>query len=92
VDHPDFHLSFAKICEVRGYPDGDKIDTIVREIISNVRKKGDIAIKEYTHDLDSFAIESAGFAFSDSDFSKAESAICDEEKKALNIAAERIST
>ena len=92
MDHPDFHLSFAKICEVRGYPDGDKIDTIVREIISNVRKKGDIAIKEYTHDLDSFAIESAGFAFSDSDFSKAESAICDEEKKALNIAAERIST
>ncbi|AKG20880.1 histidinol dehydrogenase [Calothrix sp. 336/3] len=84
----DFSMQFLALVNERREATVDVSGT-VREIIADVKARGDIAVKDYTHRFDHFQPESLRLT---ADFIAQQAAKCSPQVKAsLAVAAERIS-
>ncbi|QGT78630.1 histidinol dehydrogenase [Guyparkeria halophila] len=69
----------------------DRVETIVRDILADVRKRGDAAVVEHTRRLDRLEVDSAGaLELSAERLDTALAAIPAEVREALELAAERL--
>ena len=68
----------------------EQTENTVNHILSEVRNKGDEAVRKYTKKFDGFLPED--IEISDAEFAEAEKVISDELKKAIGIARENITT
>jgi histidinol dehydrogenase len=66
------------------------VEPIVREIISNVRRRGDEALAEYTRQFDGAALTPAMMHVNDTEFAQAERDISEQLRAALYAAIENI--
>lgn len=82
---------FNKFFVKRDFADeNSQTNKTVREIINNVKNKGDEAIFAYTKKLDDFSINSENYYFKKDEIKAAYKAISEEEITALKFAADRI--
>lgn len=66
------------------------VDAAVRDIIADVRERGDEALVEYTQRFDSFELTPATLRVDDKEITAAAGAVDAETREALELAAERI--
>jgi histidinol dehydrogenase len=85
----DFAARFAGIVDDRRDADAD-VSAVVRDIIADVRARGDAALQDYTQKFDAVDLSAVGARVSDADVKKAV-ARCDAQAlAALKVAADRI--
>jgi histidinol dehydrogenase len=86
---PDFEARFAAIVDARRDNDND-VSAVVKEIIADVRYRGDASLIEYTQRFEQFDLNAAGMRVTDEDVRKAIQHCEPRALKALHIAADRI--
>ncbi len=88
----EFWPALEKILAWEGVSD-DKVNTIVREILTAVRERGDAALLEYTNRFDRMSVSSmAELEIPQERLHKALDAIPAEQREALEKSAERVRT
>ena len=85
----DFDLRFEELLGAKRETSID-VDNTVREIISNVREKGDAALFEYTSRFDRLTLTADNLRVSQDEISQAVQAVDDETMAALTLARDRI--
>ncbi len=85
-----FQAKFDAIVE-RGEESGREVEEVVLGIISDVRKRGDEALLEYTHRFDRLDCDAAGLEITDAEFEKAFAQIDEKDLAALKVAVERVA-
>ena len=79
-----------KKLDERGNVDDSKALAIVKDIIKNIKERGDEALIEYTNRFDSPVVNLSNFKVSDEEIKNAFNSISDELKETFKIAKERI--
>ena len=86
----DFQAQLDSLLAWEGVSD-DQVNTTVREVIKNIRSRGDEALVEYTNKFDRMSASSmAELTISVDQLDKALSNIPADQRKALELAAERV--
>lgn len=85
-----FQAKFDAIVE-RGEESGREVEEVVLGIISDVRKRGDEALLEYTHRFDRLECDAAGLEITEADFEKAFAQVDERDLAALKLAVERVA-
>lgn len=70
--------------------DSPDVDAVVADIIADVRARGDDAVIELTARFDRLELSSDTLAFSESEIDAFCASVCDEDRAALELAADRI--
>lgn len=86
---PGFEEDFAALLGAKRETSEDVART-VRAIIDDVRKRGDAALLEYTNRFDRFGSDATSLRVTTADIEDALSRISDEQRQALELAADRI--
>ncbi|SFA80317.1 histidinol dehydrogenase [Poseidonocella pacifica] len=86
---PDFETAFAALLSAKR-EDSPDVDATVADIIADVRARGDAALLEYTAKFDRLELEAGGLAFSAQEVDELCARVSDEDRAALEHAAERI--
>lgn len=87
---PDFNASLMQILEVK-VQENESIDKVAADIIADVKKRGDIAVLEYTNRFDRLAIaDPALLEIPITECQAALASLSEERRKALQTAADRI--
>ena len=86
---PDFEARFVALLAMKR-EDSPDVDDIVAGIIADVRTRGDLAVLELTEKFDRMAITADKLRFSDMEIDALCAQVSDEERAALELAAERI--
>ncbi len=87
----DFDRKFAAILG-RGGEIGQEVEQIVRDIIADVRKRGDAAVLDYTRRFDKQEADSvAALEVTEDDFNEAFARVEDADIAALKLAVERVA-
>lgn len=85
----EFETQFAALLSAKR-EDSPEVDTIVADIIADVRARGDAAVIDYTERFDRLTLTSETLRLSDSEIDALVAQVPDEERAALELAAERI--
>ncbi|MCH2164800.1 MAG: histidinol dehydrogenase [Marinovum sp.] len=88
-DAPDFEAQFQTLLSAKR-EDSPDVDVVVADIIADVRARGDAAVLELTERFDRLALEAEGLAFSAEEVDAFIAKVNPEERRALELAAERI--
>lgn len=86
---PDFEPRFAALLGAKR-EDSPDVDTAVAEIIADVRARGDLALIELTARFDRLELTAERLAFSPGEIAQAIAQVSDDERAALELAADRI--
>jgi len=70
--------------------DSADVDAVVADIIADVRARGDAAVLELTAKFDRLELDAAGLRFSPDEIEEYCAQVCDEDRAALELAADRI--
>src|SRR5262245_61179285 len=84
-----FEAAFAAFL-AKDRDSGVDVDSVVRDIVSDVRRRGDAAVVEYTIRFDRIAVTAGTLRLSDAEIDGAASAVSDDERAAIGFAAARI--
>jgi histidinol dehydrogenase len=87
---PDFAVRFEALLNDKREMAAD-VDRVARDIIDNVRRRGDIALVEYTEKFDRLALTADRLRISEEAIDTAERAVTAEQRKALLLARDRIA-
>lgn len=87
----DFETAFQTLLSAKR-EDSPDVDAVVAGIIDDVRNRGDVAVIELTAKFDRLELTPATMAFSAEEISDAVRQVSDEDRAALELAAERIRT
>ncbi|MBE1296458.1 MAG: histidinol dehydrogenase [Rhodobacteraceae bacterium] len=85
----DFEAAFAALLSAKR-EDSPDVDAVVAEIIADVRARGDAALIELTAKFDRLELNAEKLAVSEAEVDAAIAGVPAEERKALELAAERI--
>ena len=85
----EFEMSFSKLLNAKR-EDSPDVDHVVAEIISDVRARGDDAVIELTQKFDRLALTAETLKISQDEISKNILKVPEEERMALELAAQRI--
>jgi histidinol dehydrogenase len=85
----DFEARFAALVSAKRETAVD-VETSVRAIIDDVRRRGDAAVIEYTQKFDRLKLTPGGLAITGSEFGEADRTVTAEARAALAFAADRI--
>lgn len=85
----EFEAEFSALLSAKR-EDSPDVDAVVAEIIADVRARGDEAVIELTSKFDRLELTPDTMAFSVDEIEQAISEVSDEERKALELAADRI--
>jgi histidinol dehydrogenase len=85
----DFEAAFATFL-ARDRDSGADVDGVVRDIVADVRRRGDAAVIEYTTRFDRIAVTPGTLRLSDAEIDVAASAASAEQRAAIRFAAARI--
>jgi histidinol dehydrogenase len=86
---PDFEARFAALLGAKR-EDSPDVDATVAEIIADVRKRGDAAVIELTSKFDRLDLTAEALRFSTEEIDAFCAQVSDEERAALELAADRI--
>ena len=87
---PDFRRLFARVVEARREADSD-VAGVVQDILRTVRLGGDNALIQYTQRFDGYSlVEDADWVITPERCEEAYNQITQEQRDALNLAAQRI--
>ncbi|WP_171208887.1 MULTISPECIES: histidinol dehydrogenase [unclassified Ruegeria] len=86
---PDFETGFTALLGAKR-EDSPDVDAVVSKIIEDVRVRGDAAVLELTAKFDRLELTPETMAFSASEIDAAMDSVSDDERAALELAAERI--
>ncbi len=87
--HPEFEADFAAFLSTKREVSED-VDAAVRDIIADVRARGDAALADYTRRFDGIDLAEAGMAVTRAEVDEAVAGVDRETLSALEFAAERI--
>jgi histidinol dehydrogenase len=90
ISEAGFEGKFSAIIE-RGEESGRDVEELVQGIISEVRKRGDEALLEYTKRFDRLDCGAAGLEITEAEFDEAFSQIDPQDLAALKLAVERVA-
>ncbi|WP_224983671.1 histidinol dehydrogenase [Geomonas agri] len=90
IREADFQAKFDAIVE-RGEESGREVEEVVLGIISDVRKRGDEALLEYTRRFDRVECDAAGLEITEEEFAKAFAQVDEKDLAALKLAVERVA-
>ena len=85
----DFDAAFRKLCDMKREGEED-VSRVVRELIADVRARGDAALIELTERFDGVRLTAETFRISDDEIDEAESHVSPKLRAALETAAARI--
>ena len=85
----DFEARFTDLLNAKR-EDSPDVDAIVAGIIHDVRTRGDAALVELTNKFDRMDLTAADLRITDAEIEAAVATVSDEEREALELAAERI--
>ncbi len=86
---PDFETAFADLLAMKR-EQASEVDSIVRGIIEDVRKRGDTALCELTEKFDRMAVASVNLKFTTEEVAAAKALVTAEDMAALVLARDRI--
>ncbi|MCW5747650.1 MAG: histidinol dehydrogenase [Alphaproteobacteria bacterium] len=86
---PDFEAKFAAFL-AKDRDSGVDVDAVVRDIVADVRQRGDAAVVDYTNRFDRIAIGADGLRLSDAEIDGVAAQAPAEQRKAIEFAAGRI--
>lgn len=86
---PDFEAAFTHLLGMKR-EDSPDVDAIVAGIIAEVRARGDQALIDYTAKFDRMNVTAEGLRFTDAEIDALVAQVSDEDRTALELAAERI--
>ncbi|TXL77671.1 histidinol dehydrogenase [Vineibacter terrae] len=86
---PDFETAFAAFL-ARDRDSGADVDAVARDIVADVRRRGDAAVIEYTTRFDRIAVTPGTLRLSAAEIDAAASAAAPEARAAIEFAASRI--
>ncbi|WP_170468910.1 histidinol dehydrogenase [Ruegeria arenilitoris] len=86
---PEFETAFATLLSAKR-EDSPDVDAVVAQIIEDVRSRGDAAVIELTAKFDRLELTPATLAFSADEIAAAVTQVSDEDRSALELAADRI--
>ena len=89
IDQPDFDAKFDAFLGTKREADAD-VDAVVAEIIADVQSRGDAAVLELTAKFDRLELTADKLAFSAVEIADHVAKVPDDERKALELAADRI--
>ncbi len=87
---PDFAARFEALLNDKREMAAD-VDRVAREIIDNVRRRGDAALVEYTEKFDRLALTAGQLRISEEAIDAAEKAVPADQREALLLARDRIT-
>ncbi len=91
INDKDFDARFAAIL-ARGEETGKEVEQVVLEIIADVRKRGDVALLDYTRRFDRLEADSvAALQVTDEEINEAFARVDDTDIAALKLAVERVA-
>ncbi|WP_224959741.1 histidinol dehydrogenase [Geomonas subterranea] len=90
IRETDFQAKFDAIVE-RGEESGREVEEVVLGIISDVRRRGDEALLEYTRRFDRVECDAAGLEITEEEFAKAFAQVDGKDLAALKLAVERVA-
>ncbi|QWV97015.1 histidinol dehydrogenase [Geomonas nitrogeniifigens] len=90
IREADFQAKFDAIVE-RGEESGREVEEVVLGIISDVRRRGDEALLEYTRRFDRVECDAAGLEITEAEFAKAFAQVDEKDLAALKLAVERVA-
>ncbi|MGD0845556.1 MAG: histidinol dehydrogenase, partial [Geobacteraceae bacterium] len=91
INDKDFDARFAAIL-ARGEESGKEVEQAVLDIITDVRKRGDAALLDYTRRFDRLEAESVEtLRVTEKEFEEAFASVQDEDIAALKLAVERVT-
>jgi histidinol dehydrogenase len=85
----DFEERFSRLLGAKREESPD-VDDTVAQIIADVRKRGDAAVIELTERFDRITLTPDALRISDAEIDSAADSVSDDERRALELAAERI--
>ena len=85
----DFETRFTALLGAKR-EDSPDVDAVVADIIGDVRKRGDAAVLDLTAKFDRLTLTAAGMRFSPEEITAYCAEVSDEDRAALELAAERI--
>lgn len=86
---PGFEAAFKTLLAAKR-EDSPDVDSVVAEIIADVRTRGDAAVLDLTAKFDRLQLTADGMAFSPDEVDQIISQVSDEDRAALELAADRI--
>ena len=86
---PDFEAQFTALLSMKR-EDSPDVDAVVADIIADVRTRGDAAVIELTHKFDKVQLTPETMRFSEAEIDHLCAQVAEEERAALELAAERI--
>jgi histidinol dehydrogenase len=86
---PEFEAAFQAVLGAKR-EDSPDVDAIVADIIADVRERGDAAVIELTAKFDRLELDAAGLRFSEAEIDGFCAQVSDEDRAALELAADRI--
>lgn len=86
---PDFETAFTALLSAKR-EDSPDVDAAVADIIADVRERGDAAVIELTERFDRIALTPDTLRFSATEIAQAVSEVSNEDREALELAADRI--
>ena len=86
----NFNNSFSDFLSLRRRKSDDIIST-VSTTLKRVKSDGDSALIDYTLKLDNFDLVKNGFSFTENEIKSSKNLITEDEKKAIELAIDRIS-
>jgi len=86
---PGFEAAFQALLSAKR-EDSPDVDAVVAEIIADVRDRGDAAVLELTSKFDRLELTAQGLRFSPDEIAELTAQVSEEERAALELAAERI--
>ena len=89
ADAPDFETRFVALLGAKR-EDSPDVDAVVADIIADVRMRGDAAVIELTAKFDRLALTPGTLAFSQAEIDAYCAEVSEEDRAALELAAERI--
>ncbi|MBJ6752773.1 histidinol dehydrogenase [Geomonas anaerohicana] len=90
IREADFQAKFDAIVE-RGEESGREVEEVVLGIISDVRKRGDEALLDYTRRFDRVECDAAGLEITEAEFANAFAQVDEKDLAALKLAVERVA-
>ena len=85
----DFEAAFQTLLSAKR-EDSPDVDAVVADIIADVRTRGDAAVLELTAKFDRLELEASGLRFSEAEIDGYCAQVGNEDRAALELAAERI--
>ena len=89
INEAGFQAKFDAIVE-RGEESGREVEEVVLGIISDVRRRGDDALLDYTKRFDRLECDAAGLEITEEEFAKAFAQVDEKDLAALKLAVERV--